>query len=237
MNARDIAIRTILGEAAGESPMAQAAVAHVLLNRARDPRWPSTVEQVALQPKQFSAWNTGAGGNDLVSKYGPGSDPYERVGAVYDSVMSGGIPDPTGGATHYYSPAGMQALVSQGAQSNLMPGWLKEENRRRGGNPTTIGGHVFTGLADGLSFGPDVPAMDAPKPSQPLTFGNMTEQSGLAGLIDFDAVKDAFAPEEQVAQPYAPAPGIMPVQAQPYQPKRRDTLAPYLSLFESLTHA
>lgn len=149
MNARDIAIRTILGEAMGEGTMGQAAVAHVLRNRAADPRWPSTIGDVALQPKQFSAWNAGAGGNDLVREYGPESDPYQKAGMVYDAVMAGKIPDPTGGATHYYSPAGMQALVNDGSQSNILPNWLQQENARRASAPVTIGGHVFTGQAGG----------------------------------------------------------------------------------------
>lgn len=149
MDARDIAIRTILGEAAGEGPMGQAAVAHVLANRARDPRWPSTINEVALQPKQFSAWNSGPGGNDLVRKYGAGDQTYERVGLLYDAVMSGYIPDPTGGATHYYSPAAMQALADQGAQQNLVPPWFSQQTALRGSAPVTIGGHIFTGSAGG----------------------------------------------------------------------------------------
>ena len=150
MNQRDIVIRTVIGEAANEGPEGWAAVAAVLRNRAADPRWPDAVGAVALQPQQFSAWNSGAGGNDLVRRYGPGDQLYERIGQVVDQVMAGG-PDPTGGATHYYSPRGMQALVDEGSQSNLIPRWLQGERERRGGNDVTIGGHVFTGRAAGTS--------------------------------------------------------------------------------------
>ena len=102
MDPRDIAIRTILGEAIGESPQGQAAVAHILLNRARDPRWPSTVHEVAMQPNQFSAWNAAnKGGNEHVRKHNPGSDPYQKAAAIYDGVLAGNIADPTGAATHY----------------------------------------------------------------------------------------------------------------------------------------
>lgn len=146
---RDIVIRTILGEAAGEGPQGQAAVAHVVKNRMHDPRWPSYAADVALQPKQFSAWNKGAGGNHLVNKYGPGSDPYEDVGNIVDGVWSGDIFDPTGGATHYYSPAGMEQLVAEGSQTNLLPRWLDAEASRSGGM-TTIGGHNFVGSAEGV---------------------------------------------------------------------------------------
>lgn len=149
MNSRDIAIRTILGEAGGEGPQGWAAVAHVLSNRARDSRWPSTIADVALQPKQFSTWNTGAGGNSIPHNADPTSEAYKNVGLVYDAVMSGQMADPTGGATHFYSPAGMDLLVSQGAQGNVLPPWLQAENARRGAAPTTIGGHTFTGMAEG----------------------------------------------------------------------------------------
>ena len=150
MDQRDILIRTIIGEAANEGPEGWAAVANVIRNRANDPRWPDQPGAVALQPKQFSAWNSGAGGNDLVRRYKPSDPIYQRVGAVVDQVMSGG-PDNTGGATHYYSPRGMEALVSEGSQSNRLPGWLQQENERRGGNTVTIGGHIFTGRAAGSS--------------------------------------------------------------------------------------
>lgn len=145
---RDIAIRTILGEALGEGPEGQMAVAHVLRNRAADPRWPSSIADVALQPQQFSAWNTGAGGNTLTDRYGPETPQYRAAAAAYDA--SARMPDITGGATHYYSPAGMDALVAEGSQSNTLPRWLQQETARRGeAGTTTIGGHIFTGLRQG----------------------------------------------------------------------------------------
>jgi spore germination cell wall hydrolase CwlJ-like protein len=144
---RDTAIRTMLGEAGGEGAEGMAAVAHVLVNRSRDPRWPSKISNVALQPKQFSAWNTGAGGNNP-QKYSPDSDAYRRAGAVWDAVASGHHVDPTGGATHYYSPSGMKALVADGSQSNTVPAWLEQEASRSGGK-IQIGGHVFVGKSAG----------------------------------------------------------------------------------------
>lgn len=149
MTDRDILIRTIIGEAANEGAEGWAAVAHVVRNRAMDGRWPNSLADVSMQNKQFSAWNKGAGGNDLVNKHSPGSPLYERVGAVVDKVLAGEVPDMTGGATHYYSPRGMDALVNEGSQSNRLPRWLQQENERRGGGTVTIGGHIFTGRAKG----------------------------------------------------------------------------------------
>ena len=149
MSERDILIRTIIGEAANEGPEGWAAVAHVVRNRAMDSRWPNSIADVSLQNKQFSAWNEGAGGNDLVNKYGPGDSVYDRIGAVVDRVLAGQVPDMTGGATHYYSPRGMDALVDEGSQANRIPKWLRDETQKRGGGTVTIGGHIFTGRAEG----------------------------------------------------------------------------------------
>ncbi|MFC3058399.1 conjugal transfer protein TraG N-terminal domain-containing protein [Paenirhodobacter populi] len=142
---RDILIRTVLGEAAGESNAGMAGVALVIRNRSDDQRFPASVGEVALQERQFSAWNEDGSGNDLVRNYNPGDPQYERAAYVVDVVMAGLVPDFTEGSTHYYSPAGMQALVEQGYQKNLIPSWLDRETARRDSLPVQVGGHVFTG--------------------------------------------------------------------------------------------
>ncbi|MCY1708357.1 cell wall hydrolase [Pannonibacter sp. SL95] len=143
---RDIAIRTMLGEAGAEGAEGMAAVAHVLRNRALDGRWPTSIAGVALQPNAFSAWNLGAGGNDAVdTKEGK---LYDKAGEIFDTVMAGRHVDPTGGATHYFSPAGMDLLIKQGHQSNKLPTWYEEEKQRSGGE-IRIGGHVFIGKTNG----------------------------------------------------------------------------------------
>lgn len=140
---RDIGIKTMLGEAGGESDVGLAGVAHVLKNRSLDSRWGGSISDVALAPKQFSTWNSGPGGN-RPQRYKPGTPAYERAGRVYDAVMAGKTVDPTGGATHYYSPAGMKTLVAGGSQNNLIPRWLEKEAKASGGT-IKIGGHIFVG--------------------------------------------------------------------------------------------
>lgn len=142
---RDTVIRTVIGEAANQGNAGMAAVALVIRNRADDARFPDAVGQVSLQPKQFSAWNADGSGNSLVNKYRPGDPAYERAAYVVDVVMAGLVPDFTGGATHYFSPAGMRALVEQGYQKNLIPGWLERETEARDAPPIRVGDHVFTG--------------------------------------------------------------------------------------------
>lgn len=184
---RDTGIRTMIGEAAREGGEGQAAVAHVLRNRASDPRWPSSIAEVAKQPKQFSAWNAGAGGNSLVNAYKPGDPIYERAGFIFDTVMAGKHVDPTGGATHYYSPAGMAALVRDGSQTNLLPKWLGAEQDASGGQ-IKIGGHVFVGKSDG---------------TQPTQSGGFATTTGISSgtASDLNAVP---ASDEGVKAPAIP---------------------------------
>lgn len=182
---RDIGILTMLGEAGGEGDVGLAAVAHVLKNRSLDKRWGGSISKVALAPKQFSTWNSGAGGN------GPtrlrGSAAYERAGQVYDAVMNGLTTDITNGATHYYSPAGMKQLVKNGDQTNLVPGWLATETARSGGG-IKIGGHIFAGKT---GLGGVTPIQD-----QTVTESGMPEAgAGLSGRLDFvNAGQDAIDP-------------------------------------------
>lgn len=139
---RDILIRTVIGEGAGEDAKGQAAIAHVIFNRLNSGKFGNTVSKVALQPAQFSAWNAitggagGRGGNELVRKHGTDSPLYKAVGTVVDGVINGKSLDPTGGATHYFSPKGMS--------NNQPPIWWNEE-RAKGGGSITIGNHVFAG--------------------------------------------------------------------------------------------
>ena len=142
---RDTMIRTVLSEAASEGNVGMAAVALVIRNRAEDSRYPDSVGDVSLQPRQFSAWNGDGSGNHLVTKYGPGDAAYEQAAYVVDAVMGGYVPDFTQGATHYYAPVAMSALVESGYQRNLIPGWLANETASRDAPPVRIGGHLFTG--------------------------------------------------------------------------------------------
>ena len=124
---RDLMIRTILGEAANEGPRGQAAVAHVILNRTAEGRYGNTPSQVVLAPNQFEPWSTRS--KELLG-YKPTSQPYQQVGDIVDMVAGGEIPDPTNGATHFYSP------VSQAALGRAAPSWATKPIAK-------IGGHTF----------------------------------------------------------------------------------------------
>lgn len=125
---RDLLIRTVFGEAAQEPPQGQAAVAHVILNRAKAGRYGGNdVPDVVFAPNQFEPWQTRSGELFALS---PDSPDYQRIGSVVDSVLSG-AQDPTGGATHFLNPD----IVRQ-RRGGSLPGWAQSQGQ-------AIGRHTF----------------------------------------------------------------------------------------------
>jgi len=130
---------TLLGEAGGEGLSGMTAVAHVLRNRAASGRFPSNPASVALQANsrgvyQFSTWNPiSNGGNIPRARYPVGSEDFNKALSVVEKVF-GDRPgrDPTQGATHYYSPKGMEG--------GLAPYWWRSEAPK---GEKRIGSHVF----------------------------------------------------------------------------------------------
>lgn len=102
---RDAIIRTAWGEARGESREGQAAVVWVILNRASAPAWwGRTSWDVCHHAMQFSCWNFNDPNFPQLVTLQPSSAVYQEIGAIVDGVIrdrARGIPDPTGGATHY----------------------------------------------------------------------------------------------------------------------------------------
>jgi spore germination cell wall hydrolase CwlJ-like protein len=107
-NDRDILARTLWGEARGEALVGQLAVAWAIRNRVNDGKdkswWGEGYAGVCQKPYQFSCWNK----NDPNYAYLSGAKPIPfrelaqaRIAA--DQVIDGKVPDPTGGATHYYA--------------------------------------------------------------------------------------------------------------------------------------
>jgi spore germination cell wall hydrolase CwlJ-like protein len=104
----DILARPLWGEGRGESLSGQITVAWTIRNRVSDgkakSRWGEGYAGVCQKPYQFSCWNK----NDPNFSYLSGAKPIPsrelaqaRIAA--DQVIEGKVPDPTGGATHYYA--------------------------------------------------------------------------------------------------------------------------------------
>lgn len=96
--------RTLYGEARGEPRDGIEAVANVIMNRVRSPRYPNTVSKVCLQPWQFSCWNHNDPNRNKIRSLKKGS------GGVFDSILDiasravrGLLDDKTSGAQHYHA--------------------------------------------------------------------------------------------------------------------------------------
>jgi len=105
---RDVLARTLWGEARGESLAGQIAVAWTIRNRVNDGKdkswWGEGYAGVCQKPYQFSCWNK----NDPNYSCLSGAKPipfreFAQAKIAADQVINGKVPDPTGGATHYYA--------------------------------------------------------------------------------------------------------------------------------------
>ncbi|WP_443698259.1 cell wall hydrolase [Pseudomonas sp.] len=105
---RDILVRTLWGEARGETLAGQIAVAWTIRNRVNDGKlkswWGEGYASVCQDPYQFSCWNK----SDPNFVYLSGVKPipageFANCQRAASAVIDGTAPDPTGGATHYYA--------------------------------------------------------------------------------------------------------------------------------------
>lgn len=129
---RDALAKMLVVEAVGEGPEGMAAAGHVALNRLRTGYGGAkSLVDVVNAPNQFEGMNR-------VSQIKP--DQYQRALQVADAVLSGQMPDPTGGAVNFLNPE-LQTQLGR-----KIPPWAQGQGRR-------IGRHVFFG-GNGASAGP-----------------------------------------------------------------------------------
>jgi hypothetical protein len=127
---RDFAVRTIIGEAANQGPVGQAAIAHVIKNRLDAGGYGDSVADIVTAPKQFTPWMTRQ--RELLS-YSPDDPGYQNVGKIVDMVFGGDVPDMTNGATHFANIPASDAVNRAG--------WIAEMLRK--GDAVQIGAHTF----------------------------------------------------------------------------------------------
>lgn len=101
----EIAAKTIFGEARGESYEGKVAVAHVLLNRYRNPMGPDRgkpLAQVCLRPFQFSCWNSNDPNLEVIRSITTSNRVFrECIKAFIDATLN--HEDPTKGSRHYHT--------------------------------------------------------------------------------------------------------------------------------------
>lgn len=160
LSERELLARIIQAEAGQEGELGMLAVGSVIRNRAASPSFGNTLNEVIMQPGQFSPMNsiTGyAGGEQGVDILNiPVSD---TAFSVADRVMSGQYEDPTGGALNFVNPD-----ISQPKWMNTMTGKKK------------IGNHLF-GTAGGAP--PDSSALGIAinnPPTQTLAYDDVQRE-------------------------------------------------------------
>lgn len=104
MTARDVIARTLWGEARGEGRNGMAAVACVIQNRARNPRWwGSSPTGVCLKPYQFSCWLADDPNRAKLLAVTDRDSSYRAALEIADTLLSGQLVDVTNGADHYHT--------------------------------------------------------------------------------------------------------------------------------------
>lgn len=122
---RDALTRMLATEAIGEGPVGMAAAGHVAVNRLKSGYGGAkSLAEIVNQPHQFE----GMAHAGQVSPHA-----YDAAGQVADGILSGQVPDPTGGAMAFLNPDLQTKLGRQ------MPAWAQ------GGDGRRIGNHVFFG--------------------------------------------------------------------------------------------
>jgi conjugal transfer mating pair stabilization protein TraG len=146
---RDVLIRTVAGEAGDQPPLGQAGIAHAILNRVAAGGYGDGISGVAQAPikpgskyHEFSVWNPPGVAESSVTTHSltPNSPGYAQIGDIVDKVYNGLIPDPTGGATHYYAPRSMPG--------RRPPPWaaaLAQQNQVKIGDQVFVGGSTGPG--------------------------------------------------------------------------------------------
>ena len=121
----DYMARTIYGEARGEGKKGMQAVGNVIMNRVKKGGWyGASIKDVVLKPYQFSCWNDGDVNKTIITNATPAM--LKQATAIAEQVISGELPDITGGATHYY------------AKTISEPYWAKKMTQT-----AAIGNHIF----------------------------------------------------------------------------------------------
>lgn len=152
---RDNLIKTVYGEASDQPPLGQAAIAHAILNRVNAGGYGDSITDVVHAPvpnprdaargfHEFSPWNPPGvpESNPAMQHLSPNDPNYVKIGRIVDQVYNGAIPDPTGGATHYYG-----AMPKGGPRQPWWAPPLAALNTTRIGGQTFVGGYAGPGQA------------------------------------------------------------------------------------------
>lgn len=118
--------KTMWGEARGEGARGMQAVGNVVMNRVNAGSWyGASVKDVVLKPWQFSCWNFKDPNRIIIENMTAQQLAANGTLAIAHNVISGKLPDITGGATHYHN-------------KNITPYWVSKMKKT-----AQIGNHIF----------------------------------------------------------------------------------------------
>lgn len=121
----DALARTVWGEARGEGYDGMRAVAAVIMNRVKSPRYPNNAREVCFQPWQFSVWNKDEPNGPKARAVTDKDLQFKQALVIAEDALTGQLKDLTGGATHYHA-------------TYVEPFWAKH-----GTVSARIGQHIF----------------------------------------------------------------------------------------------
>jgi len=154
-------IRTIIGEAAGESDEGQAAVAHTILNRFKDGNFGDSLKKVVEAPYQFSTYNSLDQGGNTLHKKSKSSPEYKRAEKLVNDILKGKVKDPTEGATHYWNPDAANPSWGDEILSQHKSGGKKIDSHIFGGNTGAVDTVDVAEVADNIDKKPTTPTTTA----------------------------------------------------------------------------
>lgn len=107
----EILALTLWGEAAGRPVRAIEALAALVMNRVRAgvPHWGQGVAGVCRAPFQFPCWNRNHPRHAALREVPAGDAALAICRRIAARALAGGLPDPTGGATHVHDAAVLPA--------------------------------------------------------------------------------------------------------------------------------
>lgn len=118
--------KTMWGEARGEGARGMQAVGNVIMNRVNAASWyGASIKDVVLKKWQFSCWNETDPNRKVIEPLTEQQLAANGSLSIARQVISGMLPDITGGATHYHA-------------KGIRPSWASSMKKT-----ATIGNHIF----------------------------------------------------------------------------------------------
>lgn len=161
----DVFARTLFGEAEAGNVEDARSIACVIKNRVNFPNWPDKIEEVCLQPWQFSCWN--ANDPNRVRIANASGEWFNKCLEIAREAMSDDHVDITNFSTHYY------------ATYVQIPRWARKKTPVKEVRHRTGYAHIFFNNIDTV---PPQTVIDALEQNRPLTQCGTVTAAKISGV-------------------------------------------------------